>query len=278
MVFSWSDYLQKLDDLRAQGARVFTVGYSVLGRPIYGVFKGSFTGGQVLIQAAMHAREGVTTPVVLQMMENYTGDVGIWCLPMVNPDGVQLADAGLSSVTDEEKRAYVLEINGGSEDFSLWKANINAVDLNVNFPAKWGAGSQNVTYPSPGNYIGEYPLDQPESRAIHDFTLKIQPSVTLSYHAKGEVIYKGFECADPYPELARSLGESTGYGVFASGGSAGGYKDWFVTTTYLPGVTVEVGESSVSYRDLYAQTDAIYARNAQVLDICARFVQDIFNG
>ena len=177
MVFSWSDYLQKLDDLRAQGARVFTVGYSVLGRPIYGVFKGSFTGGQVLIQAAMHAREGVTTPVVLQMMENYTGDVGIWCLPMVNPDGVQLADAGLSSVTDEEKRAYVLEINGGSEDFSLWKANINAVDLNVNFPAKWGTGSQNVTYPSPGNYIGEYPLDQPESRAIHDFTLKIQPSV-----------------------------------------------------------------------------------------------------
>ena len=270
--------MQKLEVLRGQGARVFVVGYSVLGRPIYGVFKGSFSGGQVLVQAAMHAREGVTTPVVLSMMENYLGEAGVWCLPMVNPDGVLLANEGISSVDDEEKRAYVLDINDGSEDFSLWKANINAVDLNVNFPAKWGTGGQNVTYPAPGNYIGEYPLDQPESRALADFTLKIQPRITLSYHAKGEVIYKGFECADPYPELAQSLGASTGYGVFTSGGSAGGYKDWFVTTTYLPGVTVEVGESAASYRELYAQAGDIYARNAQVLDICARFVQDIFNG
>ena len=270
--------MQKLEELRGQGAQVFIVGYSVLGRPIYGVFKGGYSGGQVLIQAAIHAREGVTAPVVLKMMENYSGSAGVWCLPMVNPDGVELVRVGLDSVADEKKRGFVLEVNGGSEDFSLWKANINAVDLNVNFPAKWGTGTQNVTYPAPGNYIGAYPLDQPESRALHDFTLKIQPAVTLSYHAKGEVIYKGFECTDPYPELAQSLGKSTGYGVFSSGGSAGGYKDWFVTTSYLPGVTVEVGDSAASYGELYAQTDAIYARNAQVLDICARFVQDILNG
>ncbi len=270
--------MQKLDRLRTQGAEVFVVGYSVLGRPIYGVFKGDFAGGQVLVQAAMHAREGVTVPVVLDMMENYTGSVGVWCLPMVNPDGVELVREGISSVDDEQKRAYVLEVNGGSEDFSLWKANINAVDLNVNFPAKWGTGGQNVTYPSPGNYIGEYPLSEPESRAVHDFTLKIQPSITLSYHAKGEVIYKGFECADPYPKLAAEIGEATGYGVYTSGGSAGGYKDWFVTTTYLPGLTVEVGKSELSYGQLFAEADNIYARNAQVLDICARFVQDILNG
>ena len=278
MAYSWSDYMQKLDRLRTQGAEVFVVGYSVLGRPIYGVFKGDFAGGQVLVQAAMHAREGVTVPVVLDMMENYTGSVGVWCLPMVNPDGVELVREGISSVDDEQKRAYVLEVNGGSEDFSLWKANINAVDLNVNFPAKWGTGGQNVIYPSPGNYIGEYPLSEPESRAVHDFTLKIQPSITLSYHAKGEVIYKGFECADPYPKLAAEIGEAIGYGVYTSGGSAGGYKDWFVTTTYLPGLTVEVGKSELSYGQLFAEADNIYARNAQVLDICARFVQDILNG
>ena len=185
--------MQKLEELRGQGAQVFIVGYSVLGRPIYGVFKGGYSGGQVLIQAAIHAREGVTAPVVLKMMENYSGSAGVWCLPMVNPDGTELVRVGLDSVADEKKRGFVLEVNGGSEDFSLWKANINAVDLNVNFPAKWGTGTQNVTYPAPGNYIGAYPLDQPESRALHDFTLKIQPAVTLSYHAKGEVIYKGFE-------------------------------------------------------------------------------------
>ena len=74
--------MQKLEELRGQGAQVFIVGYSVLGRPIYGVFKGGYSGGQVLIQAAIHAREGVTAPVVLKMMENYSGSAGVWCLPM----------------------------------------------------------------------------------------------------------------------------------------------------------------------------------------------------
>ena len=230
------------------------------------------------MQAAIHAREGATTPVVLKMMENYSGGVGVWCLPMVDPDGVELCRLGLESVSDEEKRRFLLDVNGGSEDFSLWKANLNAVDLNVNFPAKWGTGTQNVTCPAPGNYIGSYPLSEPESRALHDFSLKIQPSITLSYHAKGELIYKGFEGVDPYPRLAEEVGAATGYGVYESAGSAGGYKDWFVTTSYLPGLTIEVGESGLSYERLFEQTESIYARNAQVLDICARFVQDIFNG
>lgn len=277
-MFTWQDYEQSLERLKSGGARVFVVGYSVLGRPIYGVFKGSFSGGQILIQAAIHAREGATAPVVLRMMEEYSGSTGVWCLPMTDPDGVELCLRGLDSIADEEKRRYVLEINGGSTDFSLWKANANAVDLNVNFPARWGTGAQNVTYPAPGNYIGAYPLDQPESRALHDFCLKIQPRVTLSYHAKGEVIYKGFECADPYPQLAREIGAATGYGVFESAGSAGGFKDWFVATSFLPGLTVEVGESARSYAQLYEDVEAIYARNAQVLDICSRFVQDIADG
>ena len=277
-MFTWQDYEQSLSALRKSGARVFVVGHALSGRPIYGVFKGSFEGGQILLQAAIHAREGATTPVVLKMMENYSGGVGVWCLPMVDPDGVELCRLGLESVSDEEKRRFLLDVNGGSEDFSLWKANLNAVDLNVNFPAKWGTGAQNVTYPAPGNYIGSYPLSEPESRALHDFSLKIQPSITLSYHAKGELIYKGFEGVDPYPRLAEEVGATTGYGVYESAGSAGGDKDWFVTTSYLPGLTIEVGESGLSYERLFEQTESIYARNAQVLDICARFVQDIFNG
>lgn len=274
-MYGWKEYEADLKSLEDSGAKVFIVGYSVLGRPVYGVFKGSYEGGQILVQACIHAREGATVPLVIKMMREYTASAGVWCLPMVNPDGFMLCDSGLSSVTDADTRAFLLEVNGGSENFSAWKANAQAVDLNVNFPARWGEGSRNVTYPSPSDYIGEYPLSAPESRLLHDFTLKIQPQVTLSYHAKGEVIYKGFGCVDPQPQLAASLGNSTGYGVYDSEGSAGGYKDWFVATTVKPGYTVEVGGAQYTYSQLFDMTDAIYYQNREVLDICAKFVQDI---
>ncbi|MDE5618596.1 MAG: hypothetical protein K2I79_03830, partial [Clostridia bacterium] len=91
---------------------------------------------------------------------------------------------------------------------------------------------------------------------------------------KGNVIYKAFECVDPYPELAESISASTGYPAFNSTGSSGGYKDWFVTTSYKPGLTVEVGDSSLTYAQIADNIDSIFDANRQVLDICADFVQD----
>ena len=170
--------------LGEQGAKVFTIGYTVLGRPIKCVVKGNLNGPCVLVQASMHAREYITTPLVIEMMKNYNGNVGVWCVPMVNVDGVLLCQYGLKSVTDPSLKKFLLDVNGGSEDFSLWKANARAVDLNVNYNAKWGEGRQNVTYPAPSDYIGEFPVSEPENVALRDFTNKLQPSVTLSYHKR----------------------------------------------------------------------------------------------
>ncbi|MDE5990307.1 MAG: hypothetical protein K2H36_01850, partial [Clostridia bacterium] len=146
-----------LDILQSQGAEIFDIGYTLLGRPIPCIFKGSKTGGQTLLHASIHAREWVTTPLVIEMMKNYAGDHGVWCVPMVNIDGVLLVQQGLSSIPEQSLKDFLLNVNGGSADFSLWKANARAVDLNVNFNARWGEGAQNVTYPSPANYIGQYP-------------------------------------------------------------------------------------------------------------------------
>ena len=269
------DNLQNdLDILASQGAQVFDIGYTLLGRPIPCIFKGSKTGGQTLLHASIHAREWVTTPLVIEMMKNYDGPYGVWCVPMVNIDGVLLVQQGVGSVPDKYLQDFLLDVNGGSSDFSLWKANARAVDLNVNFNAKWGTGAQNVDYPSPSDYVGMYPRSEPETRALCDFTEKIQPSLTLSYHAKGNVIYRGFECVNPYPQLAEQISASTGYPAYSSSGSSGGYKDWYVTTAYKPGLTVEVGESEWSYPQIQDNMDIVLAANRQVLDICARFVQD----
>ena len=65
--------------LESQGAKVFTIGYTVLGRPIKCVVKGNLSGPCVFVQASMHAREYITTPLVIEMMKNYNGNVGVWC-------------------------------------------------------------------------------------------------------------------------------------------------------------------------------------------------------
>lgn len=256
--------------LEKQGAKVFTVGYSELGRPIKGVFKGAPDGPQLLMQGAIHAREWVTAQLCVLLAENYTGECGLWCIPMVNPDGAMLAQYGLDSVGNKEKRDFLYRINGYSGDFSLWKANARAVDLNVNFNALWGTGKSNVTYPAPANYIGPYPLSESESRTLAEFTEKVRPRYTVSYHARGRVIYYGFDGLNPDPDVPYIASAETGYPAYTSEGSAGGYKDWFVLTTYRAGITVEVGSEGTPYQELQKELPSMLAQNKGVLGALSR--------
>ena len=48
------------------GIDVFTMGYSLLGVPIYGVHVGSYAGNQILIQGAIHAREYITALFLIE--------------------------------------------------------------------------------------------------------------------------------------------------------------------------------------------------------------------
>lgn len=264
-----------LDVLRSQGANVFDIGVTELGRPIPCVFKGDRSGEQVLIVATTHAREYITTPLVIEMMKNYKGSGGVWCVPMLNIDGAMLCQFGLQSVEGAENRDFLLNINGGSQDFTLWKANARAVDLNVNFNADWGGGEQNVTYPAPANYIGEYPVSQSENVALRALTLRVQPKVMLSYHTRGEVIYWGFGCNRKHYDEALLIGSATGYPVLESLGSAGGYKDWFVATTPYLGLTIETINASVNYPiplDLLPQA---YEQNKNVLNVASDIAKNM---
>lgn len=229
----------------------FEIGTSTMGQPIYGLHIGSYEGKQILIEAGIHAREYPATLVVVGMAEylariSDTLNGGVYIIPLVNPDGVRIVLEGVDWLNCANWREFLLGLNGGSSDFSMWKASATSVDLNVNFPALWGEGAQNVFCPSTGNFVGFYPASEREVRTLIDFTYQVRPNLTLSYHTKGDVIYYGFEVLSP-EELARDrdiadvIASVNGYIPLKTENSVGGYSDWVSQYLGVPAYTIEVG-------------------------------------
>lgn len=225
--------------------RVITIGRSVLGKNILAFVKGHGPA-RALIHGAIHAREYITARLVAELIQTYRGEAEIWFVPLVNPDGARLVLEGLSSVP-LGRRARLKELNNSEEDFSLWKANINGVDLNVNFDAQWGRGESNIAYSAPENFIGPYPFSEPETRALRDLTVSKNFIASISYHTKGREIYWGFDGNYNYQQEAEAFSRLTKYPLMKSEGSAGGYKDWFTLISGGLGLTIEAGADEAEH-------------------------------
>ncbi len=226
-----------------------TIGRSADGRPLRALFIGSPAGAVAISQYAIHGREWVTALLALEHVRRGLRRGGAWIVPLADPDGALLSEVGLSGVS-AERRAFLSRVNGG-DDFSLWKANAEGVDLNVNFDARWGTGVQNVFAPAPENYVGDRPFSAPETQALRDFTRAVSPQVTVSWHTKGGEIYWEFHQpplrARRDKRLAALLSESTGYPLRKISGSAGGYKDWCIQALRIPAFTVEAGRADAPH-------------------------------
>ena len=181
-------------------AKVNVIGKSVLGRNIYSVSFDFQSQNSVIIQSAIHAREHITTDLALELIKDVSrqfdyykqiGTPNIVFVPMVNPDGVMISCRGLRSVKNNSIISQLQKINQ-HEDFALFKANANAVDLNNNFDAKWGKGKENVKSPAVHGYIGTCPESERETQALVKLTERVKPCFTISYHCKGEEIYWDF--------------------------------------------------------------------------------------
>ena len=228
------------------------IGCSVNRAPLY-CFKVQKSDYPTIIMVySIHAREYITTYLALKQIRDFEkhGKKGrVFFVPLLNPDGVKI------SLTQ----------------FPLYKANARGVDLNVNFDAKWGKGEKNITYPSHENYIGEYPFSEPESRAIRDFTLKIQPTATVSYHSKGEEIYWYFSQTQNQKRrdytIAKKLSYQLDYPLKLTPNSCGGYKDWCISTLKIPSFTIEVGNDKYSHPLTKRRLGEIYKQNKGVLPL-----------
>jgi len=269
-LYKYSDLLEEIDKFNALGVETGNIGDSSLGLRVPYVFVGEKGKNNLIVQGAIHAREHITSLLVINQAKFLVKRPelllrgGIYFIPMSNPDGVRICQEGLSWISDKKTRARLLEING-SNDFSMWKANANGVDINVNFDAKWSKGKENVFYPHPANYVGKSPNSEIETLNLVRFTTAAKPLCTLSYHTKGEIVYWRFgqnkSALWRDYRLAKAIANQLGYRLDDGTGSVGGYKDWCIEKLGIPAFTFEVGSDNYGYPYPYADFQRIYTPN-----------------
>lgn len=270
--------------------QIGTIGHSVLCKKIPYIKIG--TGPkQVFYNASFHAQEWITTPVLMKFIEVFSkayvnnaeiygydakyifDNVSIYIVPMVNPDGVDLVTGAVKPGTAVYNYAKRIADDYPSIPFPQgWKANIQGVDLNLQFPANWEQAreikfEQGFVSPAPRDFVGLAPLTAPEALSVYHFTLKHDFKLILAYHTQGRIIFwKYLDYLPPNAyHIGRQFSDSSGYSLeetpYAS--SFAGYKDWFIQEYNRPGYTIEAG---IGVNPLpISQFDTIYNENEGIL-------------
>lgn len=273
VVFTDVDYTYRILEMDIQGLRsrypfleIGIAGQSVLGKNLYYIRIGRGPD-RIHYNGAHHANEWITSPLLMKFIENFSkaysrgasirgySTVDIWnrcsiyIVPMVNPDGVDIAIEGPNPQNPYYNQ--LLQWNNTGLPFSqVWKANTRGVDLNVNYPAGWETAKQiaeslGITGPGPERYVGPNPLSEPESRAMVAFTREHDFQLVIAYHTQGKVIYYNYANLEPPISLpiAQLFAQVSGYRVVQVPpmDAYAGYKDWFIQEYRRPGFTMEVG-------------------------------------
>jgi protein MpaA len=141
-------------------ADVVEIGRSVLGAPITAERLGTPGGRRVLVIGVIHGDEDAGTAIVDELRRLGAPDgVELWLVESMNPDGQAAHD----------------------------RHNANQVDLNRNFPYKWGS----LGVAGDGQYAGSGPASEPETQAMVNFIAQLRPDIAIWYHQDLYVISPG---------------------------------------------------------------------------------------
>lgn len=260
--------IEKIQDIYGSMIQVQRLCNTIDDRIVYDVVLGDPSGeNQILIFGAMHAREYITSQVVMRQLcatidalngygvKEYKGipikellkDVTIHFIPMSNPDGVAISQFGLAGIRSEMVQNKIKSMN--VYDYEQWKSNAAGVDLNRNFDADWDS-YVGTSKPSSERYKGISPGSEVESSALIRLTQNCNIKRTISYHTCGAVIYwyykQSGDLLEESRKFASDVSNETGYYLDAdySALDPAGYKDWAVYKMHIPSLTIEVGDEN----------------------------------
>jgi protein MpaA len=127
------------------------LGRSAGGRPIVAERMGTPGGRRVLVIGVIHGDEDAGVAIIDQLRTGAVPDgVELWLVESMNPDG----------------------------QAAQMRGNASGVDLNRNFPYKWGP----IGLPGDSQYAGPGPASEPETQAMVNFMGQLRPDITIWYH------------------------------------------------------------------------------------------------
>lgn len=264
-------YEQLTEDIAALAARypelvtAGSIGQSVEGRdiPLLCVGKGE---RNIILCAAMHAREHETTNCLMYMLERYCRayEADEWycglsyrrvldavrfvVVPVLNPDGVVIAQQGTPYALQNAKLAAMPITDGWPGNYYCWKANANGVDLNRNWTYLFN-NTYKCTVPASADYAGPEPMSEPETRAMAELLERTPYYAFCSFHSAGNCLYwidssNSQALRDKLYPTASRIAQFCGYLLMLNEdvSRAGGYMiNQARAATELPCMTVEIG-------------------------------------
>lgn len=215
--------------------------------------------------AGVHGRESINPVILVHIMEEYAWayqgrqavpgqpytvcellrECGICFVPLVNPDGYEIASRGFRQVRDPKLRQSLRIRDIPSKE---WKYNARGVDINRNFPCR--------SYRP--QHSGDCPASENETKALIHLFHSCDSVGYVDFHSRGKIIYY-YRNAMPADHnryshrLARYLQELSGYEL---GGpeeeahtpySGGNSVNYYSEVLKMPALTVETVEESASF-------------------------------
>jgi hypothetical protein len=161
----------------------------------------------VLYLGAQHAREWITPEMVRRLMKLVVDSYGsdreitklvdqneLWFVPVANPDGYDWT-------FEPGQRLWRKNLQDNNGDGAITPGD--GVDLNRNFPTKWGYDNEGSS-PNPASetYRGTAPGSEPETQALDAFVGRVGFEFFVNYHSAAELLLygTGWQVATPTPD------------------------------------------------------------------------------
>lgn len=248
------------------------IGTSLRGRPIWALkisdhpIEDEVDEPAVLFNAMHHAREVMTPEVALDtidyLLTRYGSDgevtgwvdgLEIWVVPMLNVDGNHI----------------VWTQN------NMWRKNAredHGVDINRNYPYKWGACNGSSGQKFSEVYRGQGPASEPETQALMNLVATVHPVFSISYHSYSELVLYPFGCEGEHAhqrDLVETLGREiadllpsdddedqrytpgTSWEILYA--TDGGDIDWMHATQYVVPFVIELNSRREGFQPSYSQ-------------------------